>query len=140
MTSVWIKLLVWLNRRAWPRARRSTPPTMNTPAPSTPVSGLSTVAAPSPLARIHRLASRALCAFPECTLSWSLVVQWCREHLLLQRRWSREALAIDDEMERAAPELADCLANDPPAKRRKIWLAWKETHRRTQALAQQLEQ
>lgn len=93
----------------------------------------------SPLQRVQILASRALTAFLECTLSWSLVVEWCREHLLLQRRWSRDALAIDDEMERVAPDLADCLRNDPASKRRKIWLAWKETHRRTQALAAELQ-
>ncbi|MES2571082.1 MAG: hypothetical protein V4710_13630 [Verrucomicrobiota bacterium] len=111
---------------------------MNTP-PASP-SPVSSVSCPlSPVSRIHRLAARALAAFPECTLSWSLVVEWCREHLLLQRRWSREALAIDDEMERVAPDLADCLRNDPPAKRRKIWVAWKETHRRTRALAEHLQ-
>jgi hypothetical protein len=101
------------------------------PAPAVP---------PSPLRRIQVLAIRALAVFPECHLSWSLVVDWCKEHILLQRRWSREALAIDDEMEREAPLLAECLQNDDPRKRRRVWAAWKETHRRTQALAQQLEQ
>lgn len=115
---------------------------MNATSPSTPSFSQSPPPSLSttPLQRIHRLAARALAAFPECTLSWSLVVEWCKEHLLLQRRWSREALAIDDEMERVAPDLADCLRNDPPGKRRKIWLAWKETNRRTRALAQELEQ
>lgn len=114
---------------------------MNTPASTSPVSGFRSPVSPlrSPVSRIAALAARALAAFPECTLSWSLIVEWCKEHILLQRRWSRDALAVDDEMERCAPELAECLSNDPPAKRRKIWLAWKETHRRTQALAAELE-
>lgn len=104
------------------------------PTTSTPSSE-----ANSPVSRIQRIAARALSVFPECSLSWSLVVEWCKEHLLLQRRWSREALAIDDEMERVAPDLAECLRNDSPALRRKIWVAWKETHRRTQALANELQ-
>lgn len=104
------------------------------PTTSTPSSE-----ANSPVSRIQRIAARALSVFPECSLSWSLVVEWCKEHLLLQRRWSREALAIDDEMERVAPDLAECLRNDSPAMRRKIWVAWKETHRRTQALANELQ-
>lgn len=59
----------------------------------------SSIAHVSALRRILGLATRALSVFPECALSWSLVVQWCKEHILLQRRWSREALAIDDEEE-----------------------------------------
>jgi hypothetical protein len=102
---------------------------------ASPVSGIR-----SPVSRVLALATRALAAFPECTLSWSLVVEWCKEHLLLQKRWRSEALAIDDEMEREAPLLAECLQNDPPHRRRRVWAAWKETHRRTQALAAQLEQ
>ncbi len=109
---------------------------MNTPSSTSPVSGFRYPV--SAIHRIHRLAARALSVFPECAITWSLVVEWCKEHILLQRRWSRDALAIDDEMERVAPELAECLSNDPPSKRRKIWLAWKETHRRTQALAAEL--
>jgi hypothetical protein len=94
---------------------------------------------PSPLRRIQVLAIRALAVFPECHLSWSLVVEWCKEHILLQRRWSRDALAIDDEMEREAPLLAECLQNDCPRKRRRVWAAWKETNRRTRALAAELQ-
>lgn len=114
---------------------------MNMNTSSHPMLAPAASAAPaSPVQRIHGLALRALAAFPECRLSWSLVVEWCKEHVLLQRRWKSDALAIDDEMERVSPDLADCLRNDPPSKRRRIWLAWKETHRRTQALAAKMEQ
>jgi hypothetical protein len=103
---------------------------MNTPlTPSVPH---------SPLSRIQSLATRALAAFPECSLSWSLILEWAREQLGCHRRWSGDARAIDDEMERIAPELAECLQNDPPAKRTRIWLAWKETHARTELLAAQI--
>jgi len=95
---------------------------------------------PTSLRRILHLAGRALGAFPECRLSWSLVVQWCKEHITLQHRWSREALAIDDEMERVACELAACLRKASPATRRKITRACAETHRRSEALAKELEQ
>lgn len=59
------------------------------PTTSTPSSE-----ANSPVSRIQRIAARALSVFPECSLSWSLVVEWCKEHLLLQRRWSQEALGF----------------------------------------------
>ena len=108
---------------------------MNTPAVTSPAP----VAEVSPIGRIQRLALRARGVFPECTLSWSLVLDWCREHILLQRRWSREAQAVDDPLERIAPELADCLRNDPPETRRRILHACRETHRRSQALAAELE-
>lgn len=96
--------------------------------------------AASPVQRIFRLSTRALAAFPECKLSWSLVADWCREHLLLQHRWSFDARAVDDEMQRVAPELATCLRNDPPAQRRRIMKAIEETHRRSEKLAKEMEQ
>jgi hypothetical protein len=94
--------------------------------------------APAPVLRIQALATRALSAFPECGLSWGLIRDWALEQCGLQRRWAGDVRAIDDEMERVAPLLAECLQNDPPAKRRAIWLAWKETHARTELRAREI--
>lgn len=92
-----------------------------------------------PVVRIQSLAHRALAAFPECRISWGLVADWCKEHLLLQHRWSRDAAAIDDEMERVAPDLAECLRQVPPDVRRRILRAVNETHRRSETRAAELE-
>ena len=50
-----------------------------------------------------------------------------------------DAAAIDDEMERVAPDLAECLRQVPPDVRRRILRAVNETHRRSETLAAELE-
>jgi hypothetical protein len=102
-----------------------------------PLPGMAPVEIP-PVLRILALARRCLAAFPECGQSWSLTIEWGMKQLGLQQTWTTEARAIDDEMERVAPLLAECLRNDPPAKRRQVWQAWQETHRRSEALAAQI--
>ena len=98
------------------------------------------------------LLARMRNAFPECRLSLTLCWDWTLEQLGLQRKWSGEARAIDDPMERALatfeaalPTLKAALANDPAGKRHEvmraahaIMAAARETHRRTEALAEEL--
>ena len=113
---------------------------------------MSSTAKPQPLHRIASLVARMRPAFPECGLSLSLLWDWTLEHLGLQRKWSGDARAIDDPLERAMaifeaslPTLKASLANDRPAHRREVMraayavlAAAKETNRRTEALAKEL--
>lgn len=94
--------------------------------------------APAPLLRVLALLQRMRTAFPQLDISLSLLWDWTLEHLGVQRQWAEEARAIDDEMERVAPELWQCLQNDPPAKRARIWKAWQTTQARTETHAQNL--
>lgn len=91
-----------------------------------------------PLARIVALVARMRPAFPECALSLGLLWEWTMEHLAWLRERAADVRAIDDEMERVAPELWDCLQNDPPGKRKRIWQAWQATHARTEQRAADL--
>lgn len=77
-------------------------------------------------------------AFPECGLSLSLLWDWALEQKAQHQQWAVSIAAIDDEMEREAPELWECLQNDPPAKRRRVWTAWQTTMHRTQQRAEEI--
>jgi hypothetical protein len=83
-------------------------------------------AGPQPLLLALVLSLRLREVFPQIRQSATLLVQWTREQLGLQRTWATEAetLAADLAAQRAA--ITDCLRNDPPAHRKKIEAALDE--------------
>lgn len=93
---------------------------------------------PQPLLLALVLSLRLRDVFPQIRQSATLLVQWCRAQLGLQRTWATEAetLAADLEAQRAA--ITECLRNDPPAHRKKIEAALDEIHRHQLAHAAHL--
>jgi hypothetical protein len=91
------------------------------------------------LTRLSLLLGRVHHAFPECRLSLSLCVEWCRELVGAHHRWSHDAHEVDQPLERLSPEINRALANDAPALRAKIRRALRQVHRNAQALAKKIE-
>lgn len=93
----------------------------------------------SPLVLALALSLRVRRAFGECLESVTRIIAHLRAEITLRQKLSADIAAIDAAMEREAPELWACLQNDPAAARRRIWAAWKETHRLTLIRAQEAD-
>jgi hypothetical protein len=89
-------------------------------------------AEPQPLLRLLALARRCWESFPECRLSWGIVVDRALAQVGLQRKWSVDVRAIDDPLEqsdilsRLDALVARATANDTPAIRRSMRAALSE--------------
>lgn len=95
-------------------------------------------AAPQPLILALVLALRLRTVFPAIRQSATLLVQWCREQLGLQRTWQAEAETLAAELAAQRTAISAALRNDPPAHRRKIEAALDEIHRHQLAHAANL--
>ena len=95
-------------------------------------------AAPQPLILALVLALRLREVFPAIRQSATLLVQWCREQLGLQRTWQAEAETLAAELDAQRTAISAALRNDPPAHRRKIEAALDEIHRHQLAHAAHL--
>lgn len=95
-------------------------------------------AAPQPLILALLLALRLRAVFPQIRQSATLLVQWTREQLGLQRTWQAEAETLAAKLDATRAEISAALRNDPPAHRRKIEAALDEIHRHQLAHAAHL--
>lgn len=65
----------------------------------------------------------------------SLVHRWAGCEITERHTLAVSVEASDDELEAVAPELQECLRNDPPRLRRRVLRAVTSTHRRIAELA-----
>lgn len=93
---------------------------------------------PQPLQLALALALRLQAVFPQIRQSATLLVEWCRAQLGLQKQWATEAISIDEQLCAERALLTKCLANDPPRHRRHIERALDEIHARQLAHAAHL--
>ena len=84
---------------------------------------------PQPLILALVLSLRLRTVFPAIRQSSTLLVQWCRAQLGLQRTWQAEAETLIGELDAQRDAISEALRNDPPAHRRKIEAALDEIHR-----------
>lgn len=75
---------------------------------------------PQPLVLALVLSLRLRDVFPQIRQSATLLVQWSRAQLGLQSTWRTEAERVASELQNERALITECLANDPPAKRRHI--------------------
>ena len=95
-------------------------------------------AVPQPLILALVLSLRLRAVFPAIRQSSTLLVQWCRAQLGLQRTWQTEAETLIGELDAQRDAISEALRNDPPAHRRKIEAALDEIHRHQLAHAASL--
>lgn len=81
---------------------------------------------PQPLLLALILSIRLREVFPQIRQSATLLVQWTRAQLGLQRTWATEAETLAAELAAQRAAITDCLRNDPPAHRKKIEAALDE--------------
>ena len=93
---------------------------------------------PSPLLLALILSLRLRSVFPQIRQSATLLVEWTRAQLGLQKTWASEATSLTDELTAQRAAITACLRNDPPAHRRKIEAALDEIHRHQVAHAASL--
>lgn len=108
---------------------------------------------PAPVVLALSLLVRLRAVACEYALSVANLMAWLRAHIRLQQRWAGDARAIDDPIERALvtlehamPTIRHALANDTRTIRSEVLraidtlvYAARETHRRTETHAAQLE-
>jgi hypothetical protein len=85
-------------------------------------------AEPQPLILALVLSLRLREVFPQIRQSATLLVQWTRAQLGLQRTWQTEATNLTEELSAQRAAITDCLRNDPPAHRKKIEAALDQIH------------
>ena len=100
--------------------------------PSTLNSNAARAAFVPPILLIHNCAARVRALFPEIRQTLTLIVDWSLAQIGLQRKWSEAVRAIDDPLEQNETLIDEVLANDPPAKRRKVRALLEEVHNRTE--------
>jgi hypothetical protein len=83
---------------------------------------------PSPLLLALLLSLRLRAVFPQIRQSATLLVEWTRAQLGLQKTWASEATSLTDELTAQRAAITACLRNDPPAHRRKIEAALDAIH------------
>ena len=93
---------------------------------------------PQPLQLALGLSLRLQAVFPQIRQSATLLVEWCRAQLGLQKQWATEAESIDAQLTAERALITQCLANDPPLHRRHIERALDEIHARQLAHAAHL--
>ena len=99
---------------------------------------LAATSEPQPLVLALVLSLKLREVFPQIRQSATLLVQWTRAQLGLQRTWATEAETITAELDAQRALITDCLKNDPPAHRKKIEAALDEIHRHQLAHAASL--
>ena len=93
---------------------------------------------PQPLILALVLSLRLRTVFPAIRQSATLLVQWCRAQIGLQRTWQTEAETLAAELDAQRDTISAALRNDPPEHRRKIEAALDAIHRHQVAHAAHL--
>jgi phage/plasmid-associated DNA primase len=91
-----------------------------------------------PILLIRNLAERARGIFPDVALTLGNIYAWALQQIGLQRKWAEDVRAIDDPLEQNAALIEEVLANDPPAKRRRVKKLLAEVHARSEQRAREL--